>query len=206
MNDQPILVDVDGVQADFVGGYLELVRRTTGRKHIHADVKQYSIAASLGLTAEEQASVEAKVTARGFVANLAPLPGAAEGLRQLRRLGRVVACTSPWPRSRYWHSEREDWLIDHMGFTSRDIIFAHDKQHVRGRALVDDKGDNVVKWAQWGEPAHAKDFRYQPQGACRAILWAATHNASDQEALDASAGVLIAWSWSDVVSIISGQK
>lgn len=73
-----------------------------------------------------------------------PIPGALEGIRELRRTARVVFVTSCVAGST---DNKMRWLFRH-GFlprekTPRDFIAARDKALVRGDILIDDAPHNV---------------------------------------------------------------
>lgn len=148
-----ILVDADGVLADFTGAYLGVVESITGCRARHEDVTSYHIhqcpwfvelaAKTPGLKKHVAAIVTHE---RGFCLGIDALPGAAPGLESLREAGHHVICvTSPW-HGPHWHHERVEWLREHMGFVPEDVVFCSKKYLVRGDVLVDDRYENVDKW------------------------------------------------------------
>lgn len=86
-----ILLDCDGVLADFVGGFLKTLRDIDGVPRAHEDVTQYTIEEALDLTPETTASVHAQISQRGWCLGLQPIIGAREGVKALREAGHDLA-------------------------------------------------------------------------------------------------------------------
>lgn len=141
-----VLVDCDGILADFVSAYLALVREHTGRDHVHADVTDFELHKCVTSKDEDTFIWQNLIDRPGFISNMVDLPGAAEAMADLRSFAKVTCLTSPH-LGPYWMHERAQWLLA-RGFKKRDIIFASDKSHVRGDVLIDDRKDNVVDWAK----------------------------------------------------------
>lgn len=146
-----VLLDVDEVLADFVGRVLELVRRITGRNVTREEITCWDIAVALKLTPEEAAEKARLIKEPGFCAGLEPLPGAIDGVREIREYADVRAVTSPF-KSKTWASEREEWLCEHFGFRREQIVQTPGKDIVFGDVLIDDKLETCQNWqARWRE-------------------------------------------------------
>lgn len=150
-----ILVDCDGVMADFSSAYLNVLEEVTGRQTYYEQITSFHFEECIA-TAEEDAECWRRIKARpGFVLSLSPEQGLLQlesALALLRELGQVVCVTSPvWGSS--WADERYKWLTG-FGFDKRTIVFASDKSHVHGDVLIDDAIHNLDEWhfehAQWG--------------------------------------------------------
>jgi 5'(3')-deoxyribonucleotidase len=162
-----ILLDVDGVVADYVARYLQVVQHVTGRCFAEQDVTQWNIAAALGLTDQEESRVH-EITARpGFCSDLVPYPGARAAVQQLARQHTIVWLTTPSESSPTWRQDRRLWLVRHFGKLGDTVVQTHQKQTVAGDLLVDDRVDNCIRWA-----------RVHPSG--RAVLWTRPWNAAAQ--------------------------
>lgn len=107
----------------------------------------------------------------GVIRGLKKYDYADELIGRLREIGDVVCLTSI-PRSKFYPSERFEWLIEELGFDRKDIILGHRKYLVNGDVLIDDKPSNVVSWAQrwygvpvlWSTPGWCIDSRETDPG------------------------------------------
>jgi 5'(3')-deoxyribonucleotidase len=163
-----VLLDVDGILADFVGAALLALRAESGLVYSRDDIYTWEVFDSLPAAAQEHKhQVYELLKGRLGCFSMRPYDGAKEGVRRLQELAEVVIVTSPFPDSDFWMSEREKWLKSHFGITRERIIHTCSKHHVKGDFLVDDKTSHVLKWAEC-----------HPQG--RALLWDMTYNKGDE--------------------------
>jgi 5'(3')-deoxyribonucleotidase len=163
-----VLLDCDGVLSDFVGGFLSVVNRICSSAFTPEHITEFDICKSLGVTPEQAAEAFRAVSeTRGFALGLQPLPGAIEGVRQLREIADVYIVTSPWNSNPTWTHEREAWLKEHFDIPHSHVIHTSAKHLVVGDVLVDDKTSTLVAW----EAAH-------PRGV--AIQWLTPHNRRDE--------------------------
>jgi len=139
-----VLVDCDGVLADFVGAVLGSYNDRAGTAHAPEDVTQWDIPASLGVPAAE---LYAEV-AEGFCSRIRPYPGAREALDRMREVADVVCLTAGWDAVPTWDYERREWLVREMGFLRYDVVFASGerKSGYAGDLFFDDKYSSVVSW------------------------------------------------------------
>lgn len=140
-----ILVDADGVMADFTSAYLNVLADITGRYHSSSEVTSWEFKECVASEDEDKAVWARIRETPGLVRNLAPIWGLKSALAELRQLGDVVCVTSPvWGTT--WAEERYHWLAEHGDFGRRDIVFASDKSHVHGDVLIDDHVKNLAEW------------------------------------------------------------
>lgn len=160
-----ILLDCDGVLSDFHTHYVHTAALTLGRIFDMAVAHtQWSVQDALGLSAEEQQAVVARIWEPGWVRYMPVLPGAQSGVQRLREAGHTLhIVTAPWKGHPSWTFERELWLQERFGFESKDVTHTHRKDLVRGDVFVDDKPAHVMAWQQ-----------AYPHGL--AILWGAPYN------------------------------
>lgn len=144
MNKPVILVDCDGVLADFTAAFLQIVHDIIGRKHTVYQVTEWEFRDCITSKEEDKLLWDHIAVTPGIVANLQPLPFM-QGLDVLRKYATVKCVTSP-SLGPHWMYERHKWLMKVAGFSKRDIIFASDKGPVRGDFLVDDAVHNVEEW------------------------------------------------------------
>lgn len=140
-----VLVDMDGVLADFEAGLLRgFQRRFPGEPHVPLEERR-------GFFAREQygalrPDLADKVTsvyeAPGFFLDLEPIPGALEAMREMNAMQdtEVFICTSPLRKYDHCVGEKFRWVEKHLGpqFVER-IILTRDKTVVSGDLLIDDK-------------------------------------------------------------------
>lgn len=152
MKDKPIiLLDVDGVLADFTGRVLQIGNELTKCSYTMEDVKEWDV---FSLYPKELKRVLVyHICREGFCTRLDVLPGALDGVKQLKEVGHVVAVTSPWWSSKTWMHERMEWLKLHFDIPMRSVIHTAAKELIRGDIMIDDKPENLLSWgdAQKGQ-------------------------------------------------------
>lgn len=161
-----VLLDCDGVLADFVGGWLSLINADRGTSHTLADVTDWDICASIGIPEGERGATKRLLAEfPGFAGQLEVIPGALDGVRRLQQIAEVYIVTSSWDSHPTWEYDRKAWLKRHFEISSDKIIFAHDKHVCVGDALIDDRTDTLAAWMthhngvpiQWQTPHNRKD-------------------------------------------------
>jgi 5'(3')-deoxyribonucleotidase len=179
-----VLLDVDGVLADFVGELLTIANSLLSASYTREQITQFDWAASLGLAPRIEQLVSRCVSAApGLARDLVVLPGAQDGVRRLRALADVYIVTSPWPSSPTWCHDRYVWLDRYFGIAPRYVVHAMAKHIVSGDVLIDDRTATLNAW----QAAH-------PRGA--AVQWQTPHNR-----LDDWAGVSTS-NWDRVIEIV----
>lgn len=139
-----ILVDVDGVLADFMGLICrELSNRGQSR---HPDeFKYHDLSLTLSLQ-ELQVFVELAYT-EGLAAKISWYPNAELFLGRLHQLGEVFAVTAPW-KSRSWAGERGAWLQPHIRPDHVLSVPAAAKSLIRGDILIEDNSQTAYEWVE----------------------------------------------------------
>lgn len=142
----PVLIDVDGVIANFCDGVTSYIERRFGIKvdqsKIFGDVRDEAN----GLWDDE---CEEHIKAPGFARRLKEYPGAVDAVKQIMETYDVVFVTSPYPYSDTWCQDRFMWLRDRFQIGRDDVIFARDKRFVHGLTLIDDRPENVADWSAY---------------------------------------------------------
>lgn len=139
-----ILVDCDGILADFVASALKLINDHTGEDHTHDEIVQWDVFKALGKKDIEHI-LDNAVANGGFCAALEVLPGSVSAIEKLRRRGDVFIVTSPYDAPN-WVYERTRWLERHFGFHKKQIVNTSSKFVVSGDVLVDDSDKNLQEW------------------------------------------------------------
>lgn len=176
-----ILLDVDGVLADFLTPALDVIERLTGKAYCAADITTWDIFAVVGKE-WERPFFEA-CNQPGFAASLAVYPGAQEGVARLREVAEVYIVTSPMNHNPTWTHEREAWLWGHFQIPSNRIVHTSAKHLCVGDALIDDRPLNIERWNE-----------EHPTGA--GLLWDAPWNRTDK------VGVRVR-GWSEIVNLVT---
>jgi 5'(3')-deoxyribonucleotidase len=147
-----ILLDVDGVLADFHGGALRLIHELFGLERTLEDFKNWDYTSVLDDESQKEI-MRREIVKPGFIANLDPYPGAEECVAQLRDMAEVVCISSPNHRAPTWAQERYEWLRDVLDFPLQDVILTNRKDLVPGSILVDDHPKTVIQWQnRWQKP------------------------------------------------------
>jgi 5'(3')-deoxyribonucleotidase len=140
-----ILLDVDGVLADFTG----MVRRIVASigATMPDPVTEWGFIKAL--PRDVRYAVEDALEGDGPWTDMEPIPGALDAVKAFRSAGhRVVFVTSPWASCTDWAYVRTGWLRRNMGAGMQDVVITSAKELVRGDVFVDDKPENVGAWGQ----------------------------------------------------------
>lgn len=146
MNRRRILVDVDGVMADFHAKLIDLINKKLGTSFKKDDLTEWDMFKSLGIP-EHEYILEEAVDGGGFVEQIDVVPGTFEALQRIETdLGNVYAVTSPY-HNKLWMGERAMWLQDRLDIPMTRQVHTKSKHTVAGCALVDDSPKNLEAWA-----------------------------------------------------------
>jgi 5'(3')-deoxyribonucleotidase len=183
-----VLLDVDGVLCDFIGGVLELVEEYTGQRRTREEVDRFDFAAALGLSPDIRRKVYTAIAERAWWWRLLrPHDGSRAGVDALQEIADVWIVTSPWDSCPRWLYERTNWLRSYFDIPASRVITTHAKHLVDGDWIVDDKTATLEACAR----------ACLQRLAARPIQWATPHNRNDgwmgREAR----------SWSELLAIIA---
>lgn len=145
-----ILLDIDGVFADFVSPTLPVISEMVGRPLTLDDVTHHKMEELFGLNADQRIALYRRWGERGFCTSLASYAGAGHAVAELSKLGDVYALTQPLPAfiSETWSAERERWLGKVLGIIPNRIISTGAKHMVDGDILVEDNLGNLRAWME----------------------------------------------------------
>lgn len=147
-----ILVDMDGVIANFDKGVLDAYRNRHPDKFFIPLKQRTSFYVKEQYPLELQPLVEEIYLSKGFYLGLSPIEGSLEALSELmEREDEVYICTSPLLINPFCISEKYSWIIYHLGkeWIER-VIISKDKTIIHGDLLIDDKPEVVgVQQPTW---------------------------------------------------------
>lgn len=141
-----VLLDMDGVLCDLVGKWFAIYNQE------HHDTLRLEDMSEWGphLYAKKGRAVYHYLSQPGFFRDLKALPGAVSGVRQLLSWGHDVVVVTA---AKNGHRDKYDWVREHLPFLeTRNIVFAHRKELVRGDVLFDDAPHNLAAFAPFGLP------------------------------------------------------
>ncbi|NWU64403.1 NT5C protein, partial [Pterocles burchelli] len=140
-----VLVDMDGVLADFEGAVLRGFRgRFPSEPRVELEERRgFSVREQYrGLREDLGAKVASVYESPGFFLGLDPIPGALEAMQEMIRMQdtEIFICTSPLQKYEHCIVEKYKWVEKHLGpeFVER-IILTRDKTVVAADLLFDDK-------------------------------------------------------------------
>lgn len=150
MKHRTILLDCDGVLADF----LSTVLRVAGVAVEKAAITDWDLKKCL--SAEDHRRVTDVLSHSDSIArDMDVMAGAQAAVECMRAAGfDVVVVTSPWLSNPTWEHQRRAWLRANFDIKGSDVISTSAKHLVDGAVLVDDKAEAVTRWgAMRGRPA-----------------------------------------------------
>jgi 5'-nucleotidase len=158
-----ILVDMDGVLADFEGAFLDIYRRNYPDKPFIPLAERNSFYLRDQYAPELRSFIEGIYNSPGFYLDLPLIKGSAEGLQEMISTGHDVwICTAPSSSNPTCIQDKFDWLNRHFGSDlTKKLIVTGDKTIVRGDILIDDRPE--VTGAQ--EPSWQHILYSQPYNA-----------------------------------------
>lgn len=142
-----LLLDVDGVIADFYGQTRrDLVR--AGGPELAPDPASWHFLDSIG--AKWRDVIWDIWHAEGWVGRIPTYDGSVEAVNSARRLGYDVHFVTSvgFVTHRTWHRERVEWLTNWFRADPADVTFTSKKEFVRGDIFVDDKAGVPQEWAR----------------------------------------------------------
>lgn len=182
-----VLVDVDGVVADLMGGFERYIRDTCGLELRPREITSFHIAES-----PAHRDLHARIDLDGRLADFLavhavyeryvdPIPGARNGIAELVGSGAEVAfVTATLHESPESYEHKYRWLSRRFGRVPVISCPSGQKHWLRADHGIDDRGDTCARWASAG--VHPLVFRqpwnevpagtptYDWEGICAALV------------------------------------
>lgn len=134
-----ILVDLDGIVADFFKLLFREYERETGES---VDVSQI-LSWDMAKFVQHPDTLNQIFSRQGFFTRLDPIPGAVEAVKELHAGGHEVVIVSS-PCTHHSAAEKLEWCARHLPFLDqKNVWIGHKKHHVRGDVLIDDGPHNI---------------------------------------------------------------
>lgn len=144
-----ILLDCDGILADFCQSIFDLIEAHCGDVHTLDQVSENDIFEALGKGHLKHLFTDA-VARPGWVAAMKPYAGSHEMVKELERRGEVVIVTSPMLKTpSRWTYERNVWLMMQYGIPKTRIVYADSKHYVDGDVFIDDTPEHCRAWSSF---------------------------------------------------------
>lgn len=141
MNKKIILVDMDGVLADFEERFFEAWKKKFPQHLYIPPEKRKTFLLTDTYPNGLEKDIKNIFSTPGFFLNLKLIPGGKEALQKMQALGHeVLICTSPISRYENCVLEKYHWVAKNLGFEwTKRMIVTKDKTLVSGDILIDDK-------------------------------------------------------------------
>jgi 5'-nucleotidase len=136
-----ILVDMDGVLADFERGFLKIWKQEHPNKTYIPIEDRNVFYITDQYPSEWKTDIDQIFSRPNFFRDLEPIPGGREAMLAMEALDiEVFICTSPLTEYRNCVLEKFEWVNEHLGpeWTEK-IILTKDKTLVRADILIDDR-------------------------------------------------------------------
>lgn len=160
------LLDVDGILADFVGPFLNVLTELTGDTYDRQAVDSWEITAALKIPEDiAKTAYDLARSREGFCASIPVFDGAKEAVAMLKEATDLFIVTSPLG-GKFWSGERAAWLWDHFAIPTSRVMSGSAKFICAGDYILDDKVSTLIEWRV-----------HHPRGV--ALCWDTPHNRND---------------------------
>lgn len=168
-----VLIDMDGVLADFEGHLMQQWRTLYPNTFDLAREERTTFYLSRQFPKEHRDKLFEIMYSGEFFANLPPIPGGLEALEEMKALGwQVFLCSSPLLGNLTGASEKFAWVKQHLGRAWwGQLILAVDKTLVQGDILIDDRPEiEGAAQPSWEHVLYDQPYNRQVKGK-RRLTW-----------------------------------
>jgi 5'-nucleotidase len=162
-NRRTILVDMDGILANFNKKIIEMYNASTGENKLVSDITRYDFS-----TFSRTDLIHSFYRSKGFFKSLEPMPGAEAYLEEILKLGHHVEIVTQLPIASKWAStEKTEWLKYYFPyFNLNNITFTRNKYLMRGDILFDDNPKHLETWAALNRLESTFTIQYEYNKHC----------------------------------------
>ena len=147
MQTKKILIDVDGVIADFISYYLKEMNNKLNASFKYEDVMLWDFEEALCLDKYERNISKQILTTPGLANSLEAFPDVVDTILLLDSIADVYFLTSPLKISPTWVYDRSEWLCKIFGHElGSKVIHTKHKHLIPGDLFIDDNFENIVEW------------------------------------------------------------
>lgn len=181
-NIMKILIDLDEVLAPLVDLLVEFLYKTHGIKTTKENFVTYSISDALKTSMEKEHELLEEFKSSDFYKNRAPFPQAVRGVKELKKMGHVLAVGTSRPSElskevRKWTDKNFQGIFYHVY-----IVHGHNAskfgiyEEFGAEISIDDRLSHIKECANLGiKPILYGDYPWNsgvlPDGAVRAVSW-----------------------------------
>jgi 5'(3')-deoxyribonucleotidase len=176
------LIDLDGIVANLLTPWVGWLNQHLDAGIEVKDILDYNVAANLDHKVRDRAFEFLNLP--GVFRSLAPLPGALDGLLQLRADGHRLLIASAYAREPETATDKLLWVQQHLPWIPRqDVYLCHAKERIKADFIIDDSPSNMTQYRRhWPEAkilTIAYPYNHTPTGICdlRAESWEDTETA-----------------------------
>jgi len=179
-----VLLDADGVLADFLGQSLDVLAEISGQKWHIDQFKTWDIFETVP-SRYEKVFFET-INQLGWCRSLPVYPEAVAGVTRLREIAEIYIVTSPMNHIPTWMFERERWVEEHFGIHHKKVVHTSAKYLCTADVLIDDRPANIQAWE-----------REHPEGL--GLLWDQPYNRGEEVGLRVQ-------SWAQVHAVVENLQ
>lgn len=166
-----VLLDVDGVVADFSGSLLRAIDSSLRPEDI-TDWNIFKLIEEADGKASARLALSLMDNPRHWQ-SAGLLPGALQAVEGLKQRGATIYwVTSPWPTCHGWDTARRLWLKQYFG-GGDGFVITESKYLCAGDIFIDDRPENVQSWAKAHPDKQALlfDAPYNRNSALPRLTW-----------------------------------